>query len=530
MPPSLESPKFGRRRTVLARVLWSYVFITLSFALVAGYAVLQQRQSVRDTELMRSGYVPLALALRDAVALQNTYNSQLNHITEVRNPGDKRVWFETSMRLGRPKAFMEIRAAMRRAFSRNAPKLGESLSQEVLEIERFLEADRDILLQLFSALDLLEERKAEDLRDQLVTRGNEALTKLRRLEDDVNRQLDAVITEASRREVWTLRILFAWALFTVVFGVGVGLYARRLLRPLEAVTERAKAVAKGDFTPQKVVASNDEIGELAQTFESMVAAIERANQELLESERLATIGKMAAHVTHEVRNPLSSIALNLELLEEELSEGDAAASDEAKALHLAIRQEVERLTELTEQYLSLARRNEPKLEREDVSEVVAEALAFLERDLSKHGIGLKTELDEEVPQIWIDEAQIRQVVHNLVRNARQAMPDGGQVTVAVRGSALGVELSIADTGSGIDPEVRRHLFEPFFTTKSHGTGLGLAISRHIVETHQGSIRCEANEPKGTRFVIDLPLRRELDAPVKGGGFESNGEAADPAPI
>ena len=116
-----------------------------------------------------------------------------------------------------------------------------------------------------------------------------------------------------------MRLLVISAAFTVLVGLGVAFRARRLLAPLTAVTERAQAVARGDLTARAVVASNDEIGELAATFESMVAAIARANAELLSSERLAAIGKMAAQVTHEVRNPLSSLALNVELLEEELS-------------------------------------------------------------------------------------------------------------------------------------------------------------------------------------------------------------------
>lgn len=492
------------KKTVLGRVLWSYVVITMAFALVAGYAVLQQRQSVRDTALIRSGYVPLTLVLRDAVALQNTYNSQLNNVTEVRNPGDKRVWFDTSVRLGRPRAFMEIRAAMRRAFSSHNPGLGESLGDESQRIERFLEADRDVLAQLFSALDRGDQPKAEQLRDQLVTRGNDALTQLRSLEDRVNTQLDLLTNDASRRELVTLRFLLGWAVFSVLVGVAVGLYARRLLQPLERVTERAKAVASGDLTPREVVASHDEIGELAHTFESMVAAIARANQELLESERLATIGKMAAHVTHEVRNPLSSIALNLELLDEELAElGTGAKRTEAQQLHQAIKREVERLTELTEQYLSLARRNEPKLQFEDLTEVVSEALAFVEPDLRRHGVELAREFTS-VPQVQVDEAQIRQVIHNLLRNARQATPSGGRITVSIRPSDGAVRLEISDTGEGIPPEVREQLFEPFVTTKSHGTGLGLAISRHIIETHHGAIRCEPNEPRGTRVIVELP--------------------------
>ena len=147
------------------------------------------------------------------------------------------------------------------------------------------------------------------------------------------------------------------------------LYARRVLAPLTAVTARANAVARGDLTPHQVVDTNDEIGELATTFEGMVAAIQRARAELVQAERLATIGKMAAHVTHEIRNPLSSIGLNVELLEEEVAlRGDK----EPIALVSAIKSEVDRLSRIAEQYLSVARRPRPHLERERVDDLVRE--------------------------------------------------------------------------------------------------------------------------------------------------------------
>ena len=151
-------------------------------------------------------------------------------------------------------------------------------------------------------------------------------------------------------------------MYSALVGGVMALYTRRVLRPLRAVTERAKAVAKGDLTPRSVVATKDEIGELAATFEGMVSAIARANEQLLTSERLATIGKMAAHVTHEIRNPLSSIALNVELLEDELASGDT----EGLTLLRAIKNEVDRLTALSEQYLSVARRQPLRLELEDL--------------------------------------------------------------------------------------------------------------------------------------------------------------------
>jgi signal transduction histidine kinase len=245
----------------------------------------------------------------------------------------------------------------------------------------------------------------------------------------------------------------------------------------------------------------------------MVAAIARANAELLSSERLAAIGKMAAQVTHEVRNPLSSLALNVELLEEELGETEG----EVAALLKAVKLEVERLIQLSEKYLSLARRSRPDFQEEDLGSVVSEAVASAQPELAQHEIRSQLQIQEGLPPAALDEAQIRQVMLNLIRNAREAMSEGGELVVGVR--ALGssddgaaaqapetLEISVADSGRGIDEQTRQHLFEPFFTTKRNGNGLGLAITQEIVEAHGGKIRCERRDPRGTRFVIELPLR------------------------
>lgn len=501
----------SRRRSVLGRVLLSYAVITLSFALVATYSVLGQQRSVRETELMRSGHIPLIIVLRDVVAGQNTFNSQLNNITEVKNPADKQVWFETQLALGRPKVFAELRSALMRAFSGEDSGVGRQLLAEAGTIEAFLQGDREILSRLFEALKR-DDPKAEALRDQLVSRGSQALAQLRALEGRVNTELDTLMTEISARERRTVWALVTWVSFTIILGFGVALYARRVLRPLAAITARAQAVAGGDLTPQVAIDVNDEIGDLARTFESMVTAIGRANRELLEAERLATIGRMAAHVTHEVRNPLSSIALNLELLQDELPEaGNPQSTNEARALHRAIQREVARLTELTDQYLSLARPNRPDLQEEDLGAVVRSTAQFLEPDVARARCKFSLEIDESLPPVSIDESQIRQVIHNLVRNARQSMRDGGTITLRVKAQADVVRLTVEDEGTGIEPEVRGRLFEPFLTTKGQGTGLGLAICRHIIEAHKGTISSEPNEPRGSRFVVELPIATPTDA-------------------
>jgi len=513
-----DAEELPRRRTVATRVLLSYALVTAVFALVAGWGVFAQRSAAREADLMRSGYLPLSLALRDLVANQDTWNTQLNHITTARNPADKRVWFDTALRIGRPKTFGEVRAAIDRAFARSGDDsvraVGRELTSETSAIESYAAADRDLMAQLFQALDRGETAHADELRDELVTRGALAKKRMSQLEQRVQHNVDLLLDAARARETLSIRLLLALAGFSLLVGLGMALYARRVLKPLSTVTERAKAVARGDLTPQPVVASPDEIGELAATFESMVTAIARANEQLLASERLAAIGKMAAHVTHEVRNPLSSIGLNVELLEEELAAREDAK--EAVALLRAIKNEVDRLTALTEQYLSVARQQQLRLEDEDLGELVAEACRFVRPDFERNSVELEMDVDDELPRVRVDEAQIKQALFNLLRNAREAMTGPGKVFVAVkRAAGDGVDVTVDDEGRGVDAETRSHLFEPFFTTKGRGTGLGLAITRQIIEAHGGTVTCEGREPVGTRFWIHLPLAAGAPSEAEG---------------
>ncbi len=505
------------KRSVATRVLASYVIIMIAFALVAGWSVLAQRRAAREAHLMRSGYFPLAIAVHDLVAEQDTWNTQLNHITAAKNPADIRVWFDLTQRIGRPKKFTEVRSAIDRAFGaaddEASRRDGTELRREAQSIELFLQRDAEWLSRLVEALNGNDQSQADKLQDELVTRGLEGSRRMRKLEQRVQRRVDVLLDAARERERLAIRLLVVLSSMTLLVGLAMALYARRVLAPLARVTERANAVARGDLKPRPAIDSKDEIGELAATFEGMVSAIARANEQLLAAERLATIGKMAAHVTHEIRNPLSSIALNLDLLEEEIAAGGTDAK-EAKALLGAIGGEVERLSALSEQYLSFARRQPLNFESEDVAEIVTEAVDFVRPEFDAHGIELALELDAGVPQVRADEGQIKQAVFNLLRNAREAMPGGGTVKVEVRRAiGGGADIVIDDQGKGIDEATRSRLFEPFFTTKSHGTGLGLAITRQIVEAHSGSIACEPRKDgPGTRVWVHLPPEEAMPRP------------------
>ncbi len=219
---------------------------------------------------------------------------------------------------------------------------------------------------------------------------------------------------------------------------------------------------------------------------------------LIDSERLAAIGRMAAHVTHEVRNPLSSIGLNVEMLEDELD----ASAEEARALMRAIQKEIERLRGITEEYLRLARVPDPALQAEPAEDFLLDVAHFVRREMDAAQIDFRTSLSEDLPDLFIDEGQIRQALLNLLRNAQQA----GGATIELSAVALdgGVEVSIIDEGAGIDEEDRERVFDPFYTTKKHGTGLGLPLTQQIVLAHGGRIRCLPNHPQGIRFALWLP--------------------------
>jgi two-component system NtrC family sensor kinase len=492
------------RRTVAGRLLASFVVVLAAFAITVGWSFLALREAARDATLVRDGYVQVLTAIGEALAQQNVMNTQLNHITAAKNPADVRQWIETARHV-RPLTLQKLRDS--RSGLREDDGEG-GLSQEIAGTVDALEAENAAseaqFDNLFVALSTGDTAKAEAMRDRLLEVETEGARRLRSLRQRVEAHMTILTDAAQRRESRAVLLLIGLSVLTLVVGLALSVYARRVLTPLTRVTERARAVAGGDLAPRAIVATDDEIGELAKTFEDMVLAIRRARAELVQAERLATIGKMAAHITHEVRNPLSSIGLNLELLEEEVVK--SGTNPEARQLIGAIQGEVDRLTRISEQYLAAVR--EPKLElvREAVEDIVRECHTFMARELELAGVKSTVEVHGDVPRAEVDEARLRQALVNLLRNAREALTKGGRVDMVVRATDEHVVIEVEDDGPGIPDDVRSSIFDPFYTTKRHGTGLGLAVTRSIVEAHGGHIGCEArgDEP-GTRFTISLPI-------------------------
>jgi two-component system, NtrC family, sensor kinase len=202
------------------------------------------------------------------------------------------------------------------------------------------------------------------------------------------------------------------------------------------------------------------------------------------------------------------MGLNVELLAEELAPPkyhDGSRRAEVGSLLVAIQREVQRLEHLSEEYLRVARLPQPRMEADDVAAAVCEIVAFARPEIEREGCTVHLEVADLLPPALFDEAQLRQALLNLLRNAREAMPGGGPIDVRVTAEGMGVVVDVNDRGGGIPEEIRARVFDPFFSTKGEGTGLGLAITRHIVRAHGGSVTCETREGGGTCFRVALPI-------------------------
>ncbi len=235
--------------------------------------------------------------------------------------------------------------------------------------------------------------------------------------------------------------------------------------------------------------------------------LQAAQEELVVAERMATVGRLSLKVAHEVRNPIAAIELNAEMLGDIEREQPGLEMGEAASLVAAIRDQVNTLDALTEEYLAFARFPRPHFEEDSVNEMVGGLAEFIRPLATRQGITVDVKTDAAIPPMTIDRTLLRQAVLNLIKNGLEALAQGGTLTVTTRLVDDAVVIAVGDTGPGITPEVGRRLFEQFFTTKPQGTGLGLYISRQIVEEHGGALHWSSEPGSGAAFTVRLPVKR-----------------------
>ncbi len=531
---------FRLLRTLSARVVLGFAVLIVAFGVTTAFVVAYMDQVVDEISVIRTRYLTLAFRTRELARQQDAVLAYLDDLSGELTP--KRVELKINgLAVGRRRMLGEIDPVLDGLRDVKGP--GHHANYE--EAHREVQAIKDEIAQLDPMYKALVAAPPLDHRADgiptdraLEVAAIQARLELKDRETVIQRKTDNLARNMERKVTDTALVLelneARLRLFTILLGTGaiaigllVTLWATLTLRPLRRLRDAAKRIAAGDYGSRIVERGPAEVADLAREFNVMGRAVESRERELVRSERLAAIGKMAAMITHEVRNPLSSIGLNTELLEEELGRMPDATSAEGRALCRAITREVDRLTAITEEYLAFARLPTPRLAAEHIDVVVGNLATFVREDLAARGVTLELALAGALPRAMIDEGQIRQALLNLVRNAAEA---GGQhVWLRTRrGGEDRVEVEVADDGPGIPADALPRLFDPFFSTKAGGTGLGLALTQQIVRDHGGDIRVTSEAGKGAAFVVSVPVASEAAASAPAMTIVS--EVAKAAPV
>jgi signal transduction histidine kinase len=317
--------------------------------------------------------------------------------------------------------------------------------------------------------------------------------------------------EPMYRDIGEIQTVLAFiGLGGVLLGIlGAAFLAKRITRPVRNLVEGTVRISQGDFSHTIDIPAGDEIGDLARSFNAMTAdllqtreRVDTASRKLVQAEKLASIGRLAATIAHEIRNPLTSVKLNIQ----KVAEGSLDPADrEHIGLSLEGIGEIERFIK---ELLNYTRAAELNLERFPLEQIVEESLKTLSDSLGRKGITVEKDYAPGLPPVLVDGDKMRQVFLNLLRNAEEALPPGGCISVCLDMAASGdrkrIRVLLSDDGPGIPEKHRDSVFEPFFTTKPAGFGLGLANARKIVEQHNGSIRLARKRGRGASFVILIP--------------------------
>mgnify|MGYP000131934622 CR=1 FL=1 len=234
---------------------------------------------------------------------------------------------------------------------------------------------------------------------------------------------------------------------------------------------------------------------------------ERKNKEarLRRAESLASLTTLAAGVAHEIKNPLGSIGIHIQLIQKEIASLNNPERERLENYIDVVNEEVSRLNKIVVDFLFAVRPMNVELEDQDINSVLEELLEFVRHELEENDVELEADLQPELPKVQLDDKYLKQAVMNLVKNGLAAMPDGGRLRVKTRCHADTVELIIEDNGEGMSDEVREKIFEPYFTTKDFGSGIGLTLVYKVMKEHKGEINVYSEEGKGSRFVLSFPV-------------------------
>jgi two-component system NtrC family sensor kinase len=377
-------------------------------------------------------------------------------------------------------------------------------------------------------------RVSEEVHEQVLIRGTPwierafvvndwyitAYEPIRNIKGDIIGMLSVAMLETKFRDLKrsTLFVFLSIAIGSIVVAFTVSyLLANKILRPVIELRNASERIAEGDFSFRVQPRTQDELGELTKTYNFMAESLrerdkklrEYTQKKIMESERLAIIGQLAAGVAHELNNPLGGILIYSHLLLESLSDEDPNRENLEKIVT-----QTTRCKKIIKGLLDFSRQTEPKMEIHDIEGLLTDALSLLESQPVFQSISIQNDFRARQSRVKVDRNQIEQVFINIIMNAAEAMDGEGELSIRTLISEEGqwIDIYFKDTGSGIAERDIEKLFEPFFTTKEvgEGTGLGLSISLGIVQRHGGTITVTSTVKKGTTFIVRLPVDKSED--------------------
>lgn len=512
--------------SLLGKIFIGILLIILSYIVVLIYVIWQNQNFLATLKLLTQGYLKVTSDIEELRTNQGIVVVVLSNISQDITLPASIPWLKYS----RQRRLLLVKRGIRSVSKIKQIALFkeeefflhkiESKLKSISNYYELLDVDYKGFIELKGKL---VEKKffGGDTQAEIVREVQNRLQNIIRVESNINRVLKEILLETEQRMnyhaslVYSGQIKFLWTvigltLFSFLVSIIIGLRIFSSIKPIKRLAQVVQEIGRGELLPKVEIKSKDEIGFLAQEINKMGRALIEREERLLRAERLAVIGRMASQVTHEIRNPLSALNLNSELLEDDIKalELDEVTKQELLKTVREIKNEILRLVDITQQYLEYARLPSPRKEETDISELLSSLVTLVTPELKKRNIELQVEGGGGLPTVYVDSSQIKQALLNLIKNSWEVMPNGGKIIIRSFVSNGYLAISIKDTGPGISKELQEKIFSPFYTTKERGTGLGIPLANQIVMEHKGKIELISSPGEGAEFIIKLPLDRE----------------------
>ena len=366
------------------------------------------------------------------------------------------------------------------------------------EMERYGHLLRELVRE--KGKDNPRSRSKDEIEAEIRQVGKDLVDLSLRLSDFEHTRVQQIVKSLKTKILFSASILLLFGSFMTV------LVSRKIVRPLTVIEKTTQRIAEGDFKPLPVVQTGDETQSVVEAFNKMVSELEKRQDQLVQAQKLSSLGVLTSGIAHQLNNPLNNISTSCQILQEEMAEGN---SEFIGKLLSNIDQEVDRARDIVKGLLEFSREREFQQNWVNLENLVIRTTRLISSQLPA-GVEIFTEIPEDL-DIYADAQKLQEVLLNLLLNASQAMPNGmGRITITAAEDkrAKQVEIMVKDTGDGISEDNLPHIFDPFFSTKEvgYGTGLGLSVAHGIIEHHKGSLSVASRVGEGSVFTIRLPRR------------------------